>query len=51
MGARIVSLFVIVAMGVMLADALANPKGVKALFDGMGSLWKVSVNGMLGKPS
>lgn len=51
MGAKIVNLFVIVAGGVMLAEMVSNASGTKALFDGIGGLWKVSVNGMLGKPS
>ena len=51
MGSRVINLFVIVAGGVMLADMVANAKGTKAFFDGIGGLWKVSVNGMLGKPS
>lgn len=49
MGARIINLAVIVAGGVMLADMIANSAGTKALFDGVGGLWKTSVNGMLGK--
>lgn len=51
MGAKVVNLFVIVAAGVMLADMIANPDGTKAFFNGIGGIWKVSVNGMLGKPS
>jgi hypothetical protein len=50
MGARVVNLFVIIAAGVMLADLVANPDGTKAFFNGIGSVWKISVNGMLGKP-
>jgi hypothetical protein len=49
MGAKLVNLFVIIAAGVMLADLVANPKGTAALFNGFGSIWKTSVNGMLGK--
>lgn len=45
------NLFVIIAFGVILADLVANWQGTKALFDGMGNMWKVGVNGMLGKPS
>lgn len=41
----------IILGGVMLANAIANPKGTKVLFDGVGDLWKVSINGMLGKPT
>jgi hypothetical protein len=49
MGAKLVNLFVIIAGGVMLADLVANPSGTNALFNGMGGVWKTSVNGMLGK--
>jgi hypothetical protein len=51
MGAKVINLFVIVAVGVMLADMIANPKGTTAFFNGIGDLWKTSTNGMLGKPS
>lgn len=51
MGAKIVNLFVLVIAGVMLADMIGNAGGTKALFDGVGGLWKTGVNGMLGKPS
>lgn len=49
MGAKVINLFVIVAGGVMLADLIANPSGTKAFFNGIGGIWKTSVNGMLGK--
>ena len=49
MGQRVISLFVLVAGGVMLADLIANPSGTNALFNGVSGLWKTSVNGMLGK--
>lgn len=51
MGQSIINVFVIVAFGVMLADALSNPGGVKAIFDGVGGIWRTSVNGMLAKTS
>jgi hypothetical protein len=41
----------LIIAGVMLANAIANPTGTKAIFDGVGSLWKTSVNGMLAVPS
>lgn len=41
----------LIVAGVMLANAVANPTGTKAIFDGISGLWKVSVNGMLGKTS
>jgi hypothetical protein len=37
--------------GVMLANAIANPTGTKAIFDGLSGLWKTSVNGLLAVPS
>lgn len=49
MGAKLINLFVIIAAGVMLADLIANPSGTNALFNGLGGVWKTSVNGMLGK--
>jgi hypothetical protein len=36
------------AVGVILADMIANKDGTSALFGGMASLWKIGVNGMLG---
>lgn len=47
----ILSLAAVIAGGVMLADLVANKDGTTALFNGVGSLWKTSVNGMLGKSS
>lgn len=37
--------------GVMLANAIAKPAGTKAIFDGIGGLWKTSLNGLLAVPS
>lgn len=51
MGAKIINLFVIIAAGVMLADMIANPSGTNSLFNGLGNIWHISVNGMLGKPT
>lgn len=48
---HVMNLFVIIAAGVIIADLVANASGTKALFDGTGNLWKIGVNGMLGKPS
>lgn len=47
----ILNLAVIIAGGVMLADLVIHAQGTTALFNGVGNLWKVSVNGMLGKTS
>ncbi len=51
MGAQVINLFVIIVGGIMLANLIANPAGTKAFFNGVGGIWKVSVNGLLGKPS
>lgn len=48
---HVMNLFVIIAVGVILADLVANSSGTTALFNGMGNMWKVGVNGMLGKSS
>lgn len=47
----ILNLAVVVAGGVMLADMIANSNGTKTLFDGIGHLWSMSINGLLGKAS
>ena len=48
---NVINLFVLVAIGVMLADMIANVNGTNAMFSGVSNLWKIGVNGMLGKPS
>jgi len=35
----------------MLADLVANSEGTTSLFNGVGSLWQMSINGLLGKSS
>lgn len=47
----VLNLAVVIVGGVMLADLVANAAGTTALFNGVGGLWKVSINGLLGKPS
>lgn len=51
MAGHVINLFVIIAAGVILADMIANANGTNALFGGMSNLWKIGVNGMLGKSS
>lgn len=46
---KLVPLLTIIVGGVMLANAIAHPQGTKVLADGVGGLWKTSVNGLLGK--
>lgn len=48
MAGQVVNLFVLVAIGVIIADMLARSDGTKALFNGISGLWKTSVQGMLG---
>jgi hypothetical protein len=47
----ILNLAVVIVGGVMLADLVANKDGTSALFSGVGSLWQMSINGLLGKSS
>lgn len=42
---------VLIVMGVMLADLVAHKDGTAAVFSGVGSLWKTSINGLLGQPT
>lgn len=48
MGAQVINLFVIIAVGVIVADMVAHWQGTQALFNGIASIWSISVNGMLG---
>lgn len=48
---HVLNIFVIMAVGIIIADMVANAAGTTALFNGMGGIWKSGVNGMLGKPS
>lgn len=48
---HVINVLVIIAVGVIIADMVANANGTKSLFDGMGNIWKIGVNGMLGKPT
>jgi hypothetical protein len=49
MAGHVVNLFVIMAVGVIIADMIANASGTSALFGGMAKMWQIGVNGMLGK--
>lgn len=50
-GVGVFNLLVLIAVGVMLADMLTHVSGTNALFSGLGNMWKIGVNGMLGKTS
>jgi len=45
------NLFVLMAIGVIIADLVAHSAGTAALFSGTSNLWQIGVNGMLGKTS
>ena len=49
MAGQVINLFVLIAIGVMLADMLASGSQTQALFNGVAKLWQIGVNGMLGK--
>lgn len=46
----ILNLAALIVMGVMLADLVipSHVQGTNALFNGIGGLWKTSINGLLG---
>ena len=48
---RNMSWVVIILFGVIIADLVTHAEGTKNLFNGMGSIWQASINGMLGQPS
>lgn len=47
----ILSLATVIIGGVMLADLVTHQAGTTALFNGIGNLWKTSINGVLGQTS
>lgn len=51
MGNRIINLAALIAMGVVVANLVANPKGTATLINGITGLWQTSVNGLLAKPT
>lgn len=51
MAGQVMNLFVLMAIGVIVADLVSNVGGTNALFAGTANLWKIGVNGMLGKTS
>ena len=48
--ANILNLFVIMAVGVIIADLVANGPGTNTLLCGIASLWGIGVAGMMGNP-
>jgi hypothetical protein len=46
----VVNLFVIAAVGVIIADLVAHGSGTATLFEGVANMWSTAVNGMMGNP-
>jgi hypothetical protein len=51
MGYQLISLGALIVIGVIIAGMIANSTGTTAFFNGLGSLWGTSINGLLGKPT
>lgn len=51
MGYQFISLAMLIVIGVIIANMIANASGTKAFFNGLGGLWGMSINGLLGKPT
>ncbi len=49
--ATFLGLLTLIVLGVMLANAIANPQGTKVIIDGLSGFWKTSINGLLGRAS
>lgn len=48
---QFLNLGMLIIIGVILANMIANAAGTTAFFNGLGGLWGTSINGLLGKPS
>lgn len=51
LGFQFINVMILIVIGVILANMIANASGTKTFFNGLGSLWGMSINGLLGKPS
>jgi hypothetical protein len=51
MGYIFLQIATLIVIGVILANMIANANGTKTFFNGLGSLWGMSINGLLGKPT
>lgn len=47
----ILNLAMTIAIGAGVADLVIHAAGTTALFNGLGGLWKTSINGLLGQTS
>jgi hypothetical protein len=50
-GYGLFNLGLIIVVGVILAMMISHASGTKTFFNGLGSLWGKSINGLLGKTS
>lgn len=44
----VLNLGMVIVVGVGVADLVIHAAGTTALFNGLGGLWKTSINGLLG---
>jgi hypothetical protein len=51
MGGQVVNLFVIMAIGVIIAELVSKWQGTQCLLSGLSAFWTIGVNGMLNTPS
>lgn len=51
MGYVLIQVATLILIGVILANMIANAQGTKTFFNGLGHLWGMSINGMLGQPT
>jgi hypothetical protein len=51
MGYQFINLGMLIVIGVILAMMIKNYTGTQTFFNGLGSLWGKSINGLLGQTS
>lgn len=51
LGFQFINVLILIVIGVILANMIANANGTKTFFNGLGHLWGMSINGLLGKPT
>lgn len=51
MGSAVLVIAGAIITGVIIADILAHPQGTAAAANGIASVWKPSLNALLGQPS
>lgn len=51
MGYVLLQIGTLILIGVILANMIAHAQGTQTFFNGLGHLWGMSINGMLGTPT